>query len=77
MSKVLKGKLYGKTIELEGEPHLPEGEEVEVELRVKRLAHLERAFGGWRDAPGLDRALEEIDRDRWSPQVGRGESRAV
>jgi hypothetical protein len=69
--RVLKGKVYGKTIELEADPHLPEGEEVEVEVRVNRLAHLERAFGGWHDDPDLDRALEGIDRDRHQARVGR------
>jgi len=70
MGKVLKGRIRGKTIELDGELHLPEGEEVEVEVRVNKLAHLERAFGGWRDDLELDRALEAIDRDRHQTRVG-------
>ena len=70
MRKVLKGRIHGKTIELEGDPHLPEGEEVEVEVRVNRLAHLERAFGGWRDDPDLDRALEAIDQERHQARLG-------
>ncbi len=64
MAIVLKGKIHGRIIELDGDPDLPPGEEVEVEVRVNKLVHLERAFGGWRDDPELDRALETIDRDR-------------
>lgn len=69
MGIVLKGKVRGKTIELEDDPRLPEGELVEVEVRVSRLAHLARAFGGWRDDPELDRALDQIDRERHATQV--------
>ena len=69
MGIVFKGKVRGKTIELEGDPRLPEGELVEVEVRLSRRAHLERAFGGWRDDPELDRALEQIDCERHATQV--------
>lgn len=71
MVNMLKGKIHGRTIRLEEDLHLPDGEEVEVEVRVNKLAHLERAFGGWRDDPDLDRALEEIDRERHSAQIGQ------
>lgn len=69
MSKVLKGKIHGTTIELEGDPSLPDGTEVEVEVRVNRLTHLERAFGGWKDDPDLDRALDQIDRERHEARI--------
>lgn len=69
MTNVLKGKIHGRTIELEGDPALPDGTEVEVEVRVHRLIHLERAFGGWRDDPDLERALEQIDRERHKARV--------
>lgn len=71
MVNVLKGKIHGKTIHLEEDLHLPDGEEVEVEVRVNKLAHLELAFGGWRDDPELDRTLEEINRERHYAQIGR------
>ncbi len=64
MTKVLKGTVHGTSIELEGNPCLPDGTEVEVEVRVNRLAHLERAFGGWRDDIELERALAQIDQER-------------
>jgi hypothetical protein len=60
----LKGKIHGTRIELNDRPPLPDGTEVEVQLRVDRLAHLERAFGGWRDDPDLDQALAQIERER-------------
>jgi len=69
MKKVFRGKIQGTTIELEGNPALPDGTEVEVELRVNRLTHLERAFGGWRNDPDLDRALEEIERQRHEARI--------
>ena len=72
MRVILRGKVHGRTIELEGDPKLPDGEEVEVEVRVNMLAHLERAFGGWQDDPELARALEAIDRDRHRSPVGTG-----
>jgi len=64
MIYVLKGKIRGSSIELEEKPIFPDGTEVEVEVRVGRLAHLERAFGGWQDDPDLDKALGQIDQER-------------
>jgi len=64
MTKTVKGKIHGTTIELEEPVLLPDGTEIEVQIRVDRLAHLEQAFGGWRDDPQLDQAFDQIDRDR-------------
>ena len=64
MTKTVKGKIHGTTIELEESVLLPDGTEIEVQIRVDRLAHLEQAFGGWRDDPQLDQAFDQIDRDR-------------
>ena len=68
VSAVLKGTVHGKTIELEAESGLPDGQEVTVRLEPapgKRgtdsgpLAALKRAAGSWADDPeGLDRFLE-------------------
>ena len=69
MTEVLKGRIHGSSIELEGHLQLPDGTEVEVEVRVNRLVHLERAFGGWQDDPDLDRALEQIERERHEAQT--------
>ena len=61
---VLRGTVRGKTIELEVEPGLPEGQKVTVQLEaapseISSLEALKRAAGSWSDDPeGLDRFLE-------------------
>lgn len=69
MTKIVKGKIHGATIELEKPVPLPDGTEIEVQIRVDRLPHLERAFGGWRDDPQLDHAFDQIDRDRHETRI--------
>jgi hypothetical protein len=69
MTKTVKGKIHGTTIELDQPVLLPDGTEIEVEIRVDRLTHLERAFGGWRDDPQLDQAFDQIDRDRHETRI--------
>jgi hypothetical protein len=67
----LKGIIHGKTIELEQESGLPDGQTVAVTvhpLHDKRLPSCEgirRAAGAWADDPsGLDDYLEQLRRDR-------------
>lgn len=67
MTKTIKGKIHGTTIELEESVLLPDG--TEVQIRVDRLSHLEQAFGGWRDDPELDQALDQINRDRHETRI--------
>jgi hypothetical protein len=65
---ILKGTVHGKTIELEAEPGLPEGQQVKVTLqpasgqenREERSREpLKRAAGSWSDDPeGLDQFLQ-------------------
>ncbi len=69
MTKTVKGKIHGTTIELEEPVLLPDGTEIEVQIRVDRLTHLEQAFGGWRDDPQLDQAFDQIDRDRHETRI--------
>ena len=64
---IVKGVVRGKTIELEREPGLPEGEAVSVVLRpaLQPGEGLRRSFGAWRDdAAGLDDFLKAVYRDR-------------
>jgi len=66
--KILRGTIHGKTIELEAESGLPEGQQVTVRLEPvpqeqttpeDPLEALKRAAGGWSDDPeGLERFLE-------------------
>lgn len=65
MTKTVKGKIHGTTIELKEPVLLPDGTEIEIQIRVDRLSHLEQAFGGWRDDPQLDQAFDQIYRDRY------------
>jgi hypothetical protein len=69
MPKTVKGKIHGTMIELEEPVLLPDGTEIEIQIRVDRLTHLEQAFGGWRDDPELDQALDQIDRDRHETRI--------
>jgi hypothetical protein len=64
---ILKGTVHGKTIELETEPGLPEGQQVTVTLEPGPVQQkggelsmeaLKRAAGSWSDDPeGLDQFL--------------------
>jgi len=63
----LKGVVHGKTIELDQEPGLPDGERVSV--TVHRLLPpgegIKRSAGAWSDcAEELDCWLEEMQRSR-------------
>lgn len=69
MTQTVKGKIHGTTIELEEPVLLPDGTEIEVQIRIDRLTHLDRAFGGWRDDPQLDQAFDQIDRDRHETSI--------
>ncbi len=82
MADIFKGIIRGRTIELEGEPRLPVGQEVTVAIKPSGRQGsqdppllpgegLRRAFGGWsEDAGDLDLFLEWSQQQR---QVGRPE----
>lgn len=73
---VLKGVIHGKIIELEQEPGLPDGQEVNVNIQpipqqelLPPGEGLRRAFGAWADdAEELDRYLEW---NRQQRKIGR------
>lgn len=72
----LRGVVHGRTIELEQESGLPEGQQVEVSLRpvAVRGEGLKRAFGAWADdAEELDRFMEEIRLSRKHDRPGPSE----
>jgi hypothetical protein len=67
----MRGVVHGRTIELEQEPGLPDGQSVAVAvqpLREKRLPPGEgvrRSAGAWADDPdGLDEYLKRLRVDR-------------
>jgi hypothetical protein len=64
---IIKGVVRGRTIELEREPGLPDGQVVSVLLRPEQPAGvgLRRAFGAWAEGAGeLDAFLEQVRKDR-------------
>jgi len=78
---MMNGTIHGKTIELEAESELPDGQRVTVMIAPMTqpeipaespLEALKRAAGSWSDDPeGLDRFLE------WNRQQRKIERRAL
>lgn len=77
---IVKGVVHGRTIQLEREPGLPDGQEVTVTVQPSAQAEpglppgegLRRSAGAWADDPaGLDRYLDwnrqQRKRDRREP----------
>ena len=63
MGNMIRGIVHGKTIELESDPGMPEGQQ--VTLLVQPISSPEeairRSFGGWADDAGeLDKFLEGV-----------------
>ena len=68
---VLTGVIHGKTVELDKDAGLPDGQRVSVLIQPKFQSKvpagegLLRAFGGWSDDPqGVDRFVDEVRRLR-------------
>ena len=64
---LLRGVVHGKTIELEGNLNLPEGQQVTVIVQpvLSPEEAIRQSAGGWSDDPeGLDRFLVELRRLR-------------
>jgi hypothetical protein len=73
MSIVIQGVVHGKTIELKESPGVPDGQKVEVVVRLIETARpwgegilrsAGAAAGAAADVPGFDEAFAEIERDR-------------
>jgi len=65
MIKTLHGKAHGKTIELEEDLGLSEGQDVEVQVKLPQETGkwgdgILRSAGGWADHPELDTIMEDI-----------------
>jgi hypothetical protein len=68
---ILKGVVHGKTIELEQDSGLPDGQAVAVSLRPagEIPQGLLDSFGAWSDDPeGLDEYIRQVYRDRENDQ---------
>ena len=69
MTKTLHGKVHGRTIELDEDPGVAEGQEVEVQMKLvepnrKWGEGILRSAGGWADYPEIDAIMEKIQQQR-------------
>ncbi len=69
MTKTLHGKVHGRTIELDEDPGVAEGQEVEVQMKVvpperKWGEGILRSAGGWANYPEMDAIMEKIQQER-------------
>jgi hypothetical protein len=72
MNKNLQGTVHGKTIELDEELGVPDGQKVEIAIQIPPTAApakpwgegLRRCAGALADIPGLDEDMEQILRER-------------
>ena len=71
MVRQVQGVIHGKTIELDQDPGIAEGQRVDVQVRVSSTAQpwgegILRSAGIAADVPGFDEAFEQVQRDRES-----------
>ncbi len=69
MLKTLHGTVHGKTIELDEDLGVAEGQEVEVQVKLVQPTRnwgegILRSAGGWVDYPEMDGIMEKIHQDR-------------
>lgn len=69
MTKIIHGKVHGRTIELAEDLGLAEGQDVEVQVKVLPPARtwgegIRRTAGALADDPDWDAIMEEIHRQR-------------
>ena len=69
MTKTLHGKIRGKSIELDEDIGMADGQEVEVQVTLLQPGKkwgegILRSAGGWAQHPELDDVFEKIQRDR-------------
>jgi hypothetical protein len=69
LTKTFHGKIHGKTIELDEDPGVAEGQEVEVQVRIVQPARkwgegILRTAGALADDPEWDTIMEQIYQER-------------
>jgi hypothetical protein len=69
MTKKLHGRVHGRTIELDEDPGVAEGQEVELQMNVVPAARkwgdgIRRSAGGWTAYPEMDDIMEKIYQER-------------
>ena len=73
MVTVTSGVVHGKKIDLADDPHLPDGEEVEVTIRPAKAKKVRvpadgvrRSAGAWAKHPEMDQTMAEMQKERKS-----------
>ena len=69
MTKKLHGTVHGRTIELDEDPGVADGQEVELQIQIAAPARkwgegILRSAGGWAGHPEMDGIMEEIYQER-------------
>ena len=69
MTKKIHGIIHGKTIQLDEDLGVAEGQEVEVRLTIVQPPRkwgegILRSAGGWVDNPEMDAIMNQIQQDR-------------
>lgn len=69
MVKQVQGVIHGKTIELDQDPGIAEGQRVDVKVRISSPTRtwgegILRSAGIAAEVPGFDEAFEQVQRDR-------------
>ena len=69
MTKTLHGEVHGRTIELDEDPGVAEGQEVEVQMKIVPPSQkwgdgIRRSAGGWANYPEMDAIMEKIQQER-------------
>ena len=67
----IKGVIHGRIVELEEDPHFPDGGEVEVSVRPVQVPRRNReagcrSAGVWADFPEMDEIMADVQRERKS-----------
>ncbi len=69
MNKTIHGIVHGKTIELDEELGVADGQEVEVSVKIVQAKGkwgegILRSAGGWSEYPEMDAVMKKIHEDR-------------
>ena len=71
--KTAQGKIHGKTIQLDADLGIPDGQQVEIVVRVSQPKQtwgegIRRSAGIAANVPGADEAFDQIARERKAAQ---------